>query len=150
MLEYLYLRKWDYLLTQTSPFERHCQPELKLLKRPRSHCLLCTSKIIVHLVCKMNWVTANKSSTYYDINYWASSCTNGVSEICKTLQASEFWMQYKQPILSLWNRLWISRNGDQFNYSQNLYWSMTACSLFEDNIKKLLIVSAVYKPVSNS
>ena len=80
---------WKALSTRTEAFEKAKKP------------LFVTSKIIVHLVCKMNWVTENKSSTYYDINYWASFCTNGVSEICKTLQASEFWMQYKQPILSL-------------------------------------------------
>ena len=60
------------LLTQTSPFERHStQTEAFEKAKP----LLVTSKIIVHLVCKMNWVTENKSSTYYDINYGASFCS---------------------------------------------------------------------------
>ena len=45
-----------------------------------------------------------------------ASAANGVSEICKTLQASEFWMQYKQPILSLFGPVVDFKEFYQFNY----------------------------------
>ena len=46
-----------------------------------------------------------------------ASAANGVSEICKTLQGSEFWMQqYKQPILSLFGPVVDFKEFDQFNY----------------------------------
>ena len=135
-IKYLYPRTWDYLLKPV-----HLKGTAKNLTEAyeKTKPLLVASKIIVHLVCKMNWVTANKSSTYYDINYGASSCSqwslrdlqNAASIwILNAVQAAYF--------VTFWMRLWISRNGDQFNYSQTLYWSMTAWK-----IKKLLIVSAV-------
>ena len=138
-IKYLYPRTWDYLLKPV-----HLKGTAKNLTEAyeKTKPLLVASKIIVHLVCKMNWVTANKSSTYYDINYGASSCSqwslrdlqNAASIwILNAVQAAYF--------VTFWMRLWISRNGDQFNYSQTLYWSMTACWIRK--IKKLLIVSAV-------
>ena len=71
-IKYLYPRTWDYLLKPV-----HLKGTAKNLTEAyeKTKPLLVASKIIVHLVCKMNWVTANKSSTYYDINYGASSCS---------------------------------------------------------------------------
>ena len=68
---------------------------------------------------------------------------NGVSGICKTLQASEFWMQYKQPILSLFGCGCGFQEMVTSSIILKIYIDPWPRAGFEEKVKKLLIVSAV-------
>ena len=130
-----YIKTWDYLLKPVH-LKGTVNPNWSFWKGQAIACYInnnCTPRLQNELSYSMEINLLPTTTSIMEL----APAANGVSEICKTLQASEFWMQYKQLILSLLGSGWGFQDmvTSSIIHKIILHWSMTAYSLFEDYIK---------------